>query len=262
MTILFLSHSSQDKRLARRVARDLEAADISVWLDEWEILVGDSITQRIQCGLDESDFVAVLLTRHSIGSGWVTKEWQSQIGKEATTKGVLVLPLRVDNCSVPTLLFDKKFADFRNDYATGLGELVTAVKGHTLRNSCHAASLQSRYQEAPIHNTAGTEDGESADSDSSFTAMRFDSFLAVMRGFPTDNQKLDFVSSNRHRIEGSIPFSQLDSLLGLFRLDSSKLSALELIRDHLTLLSPTHLEHLVAHFELGVSRQSALELLG
>jgi hypothetical protein len=76
---VFLSHSSADKMLARRLAADLRDAGVKVWFDEWEIETGDSISQRIQDGLRESDFVAVLLTRQSVEHGWVEKEWQSRI---------------------------------------------------------------------------------------------------------------------------------------------------------------------------------------
>lgn len=45
---LFLCHSSIDKALARRIAEDVEAADwngrqLTVFLDEWDIGVGENI---------------------------------------------------------------------------------------------------------------------------------------------------------------------------------------------------------------------------
>ncbi|MDM4019490.1 toll/interleukin-1 receptor domain-containing protein [Roseiconus lacunae] len=133
MPSVFLSHSSKDKQLARRIAADMVAAHVEVWLDEWEILVGDSITQRIQMGLEGSEFVAVLLSGNSIESGWVEKEWQSKIGDEAATRQVSVLPLLVDDVRVPPLLRDKKYADFRHDYDRAMEELVVSVRGHSKR---------------------------------------------------------------------------------------------------------------------------------
>ena len=65
---LFLSHSSKDKCLARRLALDLRAANIDVWLDQWEIGVGAEIAQHVERGVDEADFVVVLLTRASVVS--------------------------------------------------------------------------------------------------------------------------------------------------------------------------------------------------
>ena len=77
MSSVFLSYSSNDKPLAERLALDLSNRGIKVWLDEWEIVVGDSISQKIQEGLRQCQFVAIILTRNSIASGWVEKEWGS-----------------------------------------------------------------------------------------------------------------------------------------------------------------------------------------
>lgn len=126
---LFLSHSSRDKSLAERIALDLRSSGITVWYDEWEIRVGDSISQKIEQGLDNADFVAVLLTSHSVASGWVEKEWQSKIGEEAREKQAVVLPLKGEDCRIPPLLRDKRYADFAASYQDALDELVFAVSG-------------------------------------------------------------------------------------------------------------------------------------
>lgn len=51
MPRVFLSHSRRDKKLVARLAEDLTAESIDVWLDAGEILAGDSIAQEIQKGL-------------------------------------------------------------------------------------------------------------------------------------------------------------------------------------------------------------------
>jgi CheY-like chemotaxis protein len=133
MPLVFLSHSSKDKPLARRIARDLNARDVDVWLDEWEIRVSDSVAHCIQKGIAEADFVAVLLTVTAVQSGWVEKEWQAKIGVEATYRRVAILPLKADDCDIPTLLRDKKYADFSQDYDSAFRELVTAITYHEAR---------------------------------------------------------------------------------------------------------------------------------
>jgi hypothetical protein len=124
---VFLSHSSADKMLARRLAAGLRDAGVKVWFDEWSIETGDSISQAIQDGLRESDFVAVLLTRQSVEHGWVEKEWQSRIALEAKTGRKLILPLKADDCELPPLLADRAFADFTIEYAAGLKQLLRAL---------------------------------------------------------------------------------------------------------------------------------------
>lgn len=128
MAKVFISYSSKDKQLARKIAIDLRRVGIDVWLDEWEIVVGQPIVQRVQEGLEGSQFVAVLLTKHSIKSGWVEKEWQSKIGEEAKHKRAVVLPLKADNCEIPLLLRDKKYADFARDYDSAMWDLISAIR--------------------------------------------------------------------------------------------------------------------------------------
>jgi TIR domain len=130
MPNVFLSHSRADKPLARRIAVDLSMSGIKVWFDEWKIKVGHSITQCIERGLDDADFVIVLLTSHSVSSGWVQKEWRSRIGDEASSHGIYILPVLAEDCEIPRLLKDKKYADIRNNYNSGLRDLITAIREH------------------------------------------------------------------------------------------------------------------------------------
>lgn len=130
MPLVFLSHSSRDKTVAQRIAVDLLMSGINVWFDEWHICVGQSITQRIEKGLDDADFVAVLLTEHSVSSGWVQKEWGSRIADEANSQRMHILPVLAEDCEIPRLLRDKKYADIRNDYARGLHDLLASIRQH------------------------------------------------------------------------------------------------------------------------------------
>src|SRR6266404_5693420 len=130
MPNVFLSHSSIDKELARRIAVDLSMSGIGVWFDEWQIKVGQSITQSIEKGLDDADFVVVLLTNHSVNSGWVQKEWRSKIGDEATSHGIYILPILAEKCEIPRLLKDKRYADVRVNYNQGLRDLISAIREH------------------------------------------------------------------------------------------------------------------------------------
>jgi len=126
---VFISHSSGDREPVMLLAADLRAAGVEVWLDEWEITVGDRITEKVSEGLRTSDFLAVWLTRDAVESGWVEREWQSQYSREISTRSKRILPLLADSCEMPILLADKRFADFRKDYSRGLAELLKVVVG-------------------------------------------------------------------------------------------------------------------------------------
>ncbi|MEQ1632641.1 MAG: toll/interleukin-1 receptor domain-containing protein [Planctomycetota bacterium] len=128
MTMVFLSHSSADKELARRVAVELGMSNIQVWFDEWRILVGQSIVQAVGRGLDDADYVVVMLTTSSVQSGWVEKEWQSRVWDEATSREVYVLPLLCEDCERPRLLLDKRYADIRTNFSTGMRDLIGSIR--------------------------------------------------------------------------------------------------------------------------------------
>lgn len=124
---IFVSHSSQDADSARRLAEDLRRSGLDVWLDEWEIGVGQRITQRIQQGLESATYLAVWITRASMESGWVEREWQAKYAAEIEEDSTIILPLLADDCRLPALLRDKRFADFRASYTEGLADLLRSV---------------------------------------------------------------------------------------------------------------------------------------
>lgn len=131
MPTVFLSHSSKDKSAVRQLADKLEGNGYTVWLDELEIDVGDSIPHHLARGLQESEFVAVWLTQNAVSSGWVTREWQAKVFQEITAKKVAVLPLLAEDCDVPLFLAEKQFADFRTSFDDGLAQLLRTLRRKT-----------------------------------------------------------------------------------------------------------------------------------
>lgn len=71
---VFISYSSKDKIFAEKLSRDLLKLDLDVWLDKWEIKVGDSLISKISSGLSESDYLIIILSNNSILSEWVNRE--------------------------------------------------------------------------------------------------------------------------------------------------------------------------------------------
>ncbi|MDO3381519.1 TIR domain-containing protein [Gilvimarinus algae] len=121
---VFISHSSKNKPEVRKLARSLRAKGISVWLDEEQIKVGESISKKIQEGLKESEYLCLWVTVDSIESGWVEKEWLPKIKQEVDEKRTVVLPLLAEDAVMPEFLADKKYADFRNSFQHGLNDLL------------------------------------------------------------------------------------------------------------------------------------------
>lgn len=124
---VFISHSSLDKGFVKGLAVDLSAKGHQPWVDEWEILAGESIPERIGSGIEGADFVLVVLSRSSVESKWVEQEWQTKYWTEVNERRIHVIPLLIDDCEIPTLLRPKKYVDFRDDYASALDLLAKSL---------------------------------------------------------------------------------------------------------------------------------------
>lgn len=64
------------------VAKDLIVNGIEVWVDDWEIGVVDTISQKVMDAIEKSDYLAIILSPHSVSSKWVQKELNMAFIKE------------------------------------------------------------------------------------------------------------------------------------------------------------------------------------
>ena len=132
---VFLSHASSDKGFVKGLAVDLAELGHQPWLDEWEILGGESIPTRVAEGLQESDFVIVILSGNAVESQWVENEWQTKYWDEINERRISLIPLLLSDCKIPTLLKTKKYIDFRSDYTMALEDLARTLSGHFTKRS-------------------------------------------------------------------------------------------------------------------------------
>ncbi len=128
----FLSHSSADADLARRLALDLQAENVEVWFDQWQLGVGEEIVQSIERGIDEAELVIVLLTRASVASEWVNREWRRKVHDEAETERVAVVPVRAETCEIPDFLAQRSTADISGgSYPLGFRRLLEILRHYS-----------------------------------------------------------------------------------------------------------------------------------
>lgn len=72
---VFISHASEDKdAVVRPLAVALKNKGLSVWYDEFELKIGDSLRRKIDVGLIKSNFGIVVISRDFIKKGWTNYE--------------------------------------------------------------------------------------------------------------------------------------------------------------------------------------------
>jgi hypothetical protein len=124
---VFICHASEDKAAARAVASAMARLGAEVWFDEWEIKVGQSIVQRINHALGKISHLVVLLSENSVKKPWVHKELSAALMRQLSQDCISILPLRLDECSIPPILADIKYADGRNGIEYALADLELAL---------------------------------------------------------------------------------------------------------------------------------------
>ncbi len=90
---VFISHASEDKdSVVRPLAHELIRMGFSIWYDEYELTVGDSLLQKIDDGLTRSRYGIVVLSKHFFGKDWPKKELDGLTAKEIDGRKV-ILPI-------------------------------------------------------------------------------------------------------------------------------------------------------------------------
>lgn len=125
---IFLCHATEDQEFTRRLAYALYKKGMVVWYDRWAMQVGDSIADKINAGIRESRFMGVVLSENSVKKPWCNREINAALMRQIEKQGIELLPIMLEDCSVPPLLADLYYADFRRDFDEGFSQLVRAIE--------------------------------------------------------------------------------------------------------------------------------------
>ncbi|MBJ6110429.1 toll/interleukin-1 receptor domain-containing protein [Hymenobacter sp. BT523] len=114
---VFISHSNKDKVFVRKLANDLMHNGVSVWLDEWNINLGDSFVDVINQAVLDSRFMLVIMSPDYFNSKWTQQELILAMSKEVDDKSIKTIPIMYRDCQIPSVIAYKQYADFRDEGA-------------------------------------------------------------------------------------------------------------------------------------------------
>jgi hypothetical protein len=88
---VFISHATEDKEgVARPLAHALHARGLSVWFDEFELRVGDSLRRKIDQGISRSRFGLVVLSPAFFAKSWPNYELDGLVTMSVGGRQVLL----------------------------------------------------------------------------------------------------------------------------------------------------------------------------
>src|SRR4051812_43771024 len=88
---VFLCYNKADKKWVLDLAAQIESETLDgtpnsrkvrVFLDEWDMDIGDNLVVKMNEGLKMSSFFAVVMSPEFFGSGWTIFEWTHVVSKD------------------------------------------------------------------------------------------------------------------------------------------------------------------------------------
>lgn len=125
---VFLCHASEDKPAVRQLYEKLVKKGFYVWIDEKNLLPGQSWKQEISKAVRNSDIVVICLSKKSVDkTGFVQKEikYALDIADEKPESQIFLIPVRLEECNVPERLSEKHWVDLFAE--NGFNRLVNAI---------------------------------------------------------------------------------------------------------------------------------------
>ena len=124
---VFLSYASEDKEFVLKLAEDLGKNGIFAWVDDWSIAVGDSITTKINKAFQENRFYIPVLSQNFLNKPFPMKELNVAMMKQARSTINYIIPIIIEDCTIPALLLDLNYLNFYSNYESALKKLLFAL---------------------------------------------------------------------------------------------------------------------------------------
>jgi TIR domain len=93
----FISYSSSDEVLARRLHADLQDKGVRCWFAPHDLRPGQLMRKGIDEAIHMQDKLLLILSKASVESGWVEYEVETALTREVRQKREILFPIRIDD---------------------------------------------------------------------------------------------------------------------------------------------------------------------
>ena len=111
MADIFVSYTSQDRDWAEWIGQELEKLGHVARIDAWEISGGGDIAAWMDERHDKADHILCVVSETYLSKPY--SSWERRAGQWAaqTDRPNFVLPVRIEDCKLRTLLASVKYCD-------------------------------------------------------------------------------------------------------------------------------------------------------
>lgn len=119
----FVSYAREDTEFVLKLAKELRAVGVYLWLDQLDILGGQRWDHAVEEALETCQGMIAVLSHDSLASNNVMDEVSY-----ALDEGKLVVPVLFRQCDIPFRLRRVQHINFTADYDTGFRQLLRALR--------------------------------------------------------------------------------------------------------------------------------------
>ena len=128
---VFLSHASEDTAWCEALAERLRNQGVRVWFDRWELQPGDHLLARVNDGLEQSRKTVAVWSASYFRDDkvWTLAEGFSQQHSDVLARERPLIPLLIEECTIPPTFRNILFIDFRirDDFDLRFRQLIEAL---------------------------------------------------------------------------------------------------------------------------------------
>jgi TIR domain len=128
MPRVFLSYARSDAQVVERIARDLRGQGVDLWMDRQDLLAGQEWLPQIEKAISGADFMLVFISKASLNSKWVQREYQVAFQSQAKVGGTRLIPVLLERVDLPPFLSSIQYVDLTESYFEGVQQLLRALQ--------------------------------------------------------------------------------------------------------------------------------------
>lgn len=108
---IFISYNHKDREFSRRLAAALQSGGLATWIDDQELKIGDSLVERINEAIRQSDAIIVVLSKNTPKSQWQSSEIAMAVAAHKISSK-RIIPIVIDkDTDIPFFIKDRLYLD-------------------------------------------------------------------------------------------------------------------------------------------------------
>jgi hypothetical protein len=123
---IFLSYSFKDKEIVERVSTLIKENNVGS-INNYELYAKeDHILDELRYNIRKSDYVIFFISNNFLSSNYSMLELSEALN-ELRIRKINIIPILIENCSIPSELLEFGIIDFSKSFEKGMGKLLTKL---------------------------------------------------------------------------------------------------------------------------------------